>query len=450
MGDPADGTKVSMLAFEQAVKALEWDNRGDFFRFELFLNGDFKEPKRTKKFSEPLANITLAPEDFLLDNHNFGWTFTPVKLAVGPFIPDDEFGETHIPFHFRLDRDLIPSPLLNSFSCVLYNTPVNLSWNGVDGAKRYAYTLKNLSNNTVVASGETEGLQAGPFAEAVAPFPASYEWSVAAGIQDMNGVWVFGPPAKSVYRVAPAAPTELLPNGAQLVELGPDASVNFSWKGITGVSAYHFSLFKVDGNGDLHKVVENKTVNGVSILMNNLDFASKYYFTVTAKVEDIICSATNGVHFETKVKPFEAELGFNFTIVDCDKFGFCLPDIKYNLTVTAPNNSTVFARNGLLSNTAGITYAPNSSGVNNGELPIMSGVYTLTVILVQIGPEVAAQPSKPAWLFSAKSMDIFPLLNNLGAAIELDAAAQGGQVNPVQNAIIKIQFKYDAANNNIQ
>lgn len=451
LGDYADGTKVSMIG-NKSVKALQWDNRGDFFRFDFFLNGDFKEPKWTKDFvDEPVASkITLNSSDFLLDGHHLGWTFTPWMKAVAPFILQDEPGETHQPFHFILEKDLIPQPVLNTFSCVLDKIPVILTWDAVEGAQWYEYALKDLSTQTVVASGKTNLLQAGPFDGALSPFPAMYEWQVAAGVKDMNGNWAFGTAAKSTYKVAPEEPLELLPSGFQLVELGPNASVNFSWKGNPKVSTYLFSLFKVAQNGDMVKVVENQTVNGTSVKIENLDFGATYNWSVSAKVDGMNCRSINNADFKTKEEPFEPELGFNFTLVDCDKLGFCLPDIKYNITVTAPNNSTVFTSSGLFSNTAGISYSPNSSGATNGELPIMNGTYTVTVQLVQIGAGVSSQPSKPAWLFSAHSMDIFPLLNGLGAAIELDKVSKLNQVNPTQNAIIKIKFNYNTSSNQIQ
>ena len=108
LGLPADGTHVPMLG-SLVTKASLVEPRADYYRWDFYYNGDFMDPSHSEEHEQPEVTINFLENLlFLEDQHVYGWTFTPVKKAITPFITTDEAGETAAPFHFIVDKQLIP------------------------------------------------------------------------------------------------------------------------------------------------------------------------------------------------------------------------------------------------------------------------------------------------------------------------------------------------------
>ncbi len=111
LGIPADYTLVPMVGALQ-ISATSEEPRADRYLSRFFLNGDFQDPEWKNYHPKPsILDIKLTANDFLEDGHVYGWTFVPIKDPIPPFIPVTEEGETPTPFHFVVDKNLIPPPL---------------------------------------------------------------------------------------------------------------------------------------------------------------------------------------------------------------------------------------------------------------------------------------------------------------------------------------------------
>jgi hypothetical protein len=109
-----------------------------------------------------------------------------------------------------------------------------------------------------------------------------------------------------------------------------------------------------------------------------------------------------------------------------DVWGLDIGGVTYNVTVNNPDGS-VFHRMGLISNTTNqISYDPQSNDINNGKLPTMDGVYHVTVIFTEIRDYVKLQDFLPIWGITVTAMDVGPIVDNAGPAVQLDSHSKTG------------------------
>jgi len=314
LGIPADFTRVPMLGTLQ-ISATSEEPRADRYLSRFFLNGDFQDPEWRNYHPHPsILDIKLSASDYLEDGHTYGWTFVPIKDPVPPFIPSIEEGETPSPFHIVVDKNLIPKPRIIPLSCVEIGKPVVLRWEPTEGASFYQYSIKKLSNQQIVAFGETQELKSPPIIQVSEPFN-TYEWQLSAGVKDRNNNLVFGPAASDTYDIHLQKPENLIP-AHQNVVLGTNRSVNLSWDALPGISDYRFSLYKKVGLNSYESIIENKTTIGNSVYIENLEYESIYQWYVAGIGANPDCVNPSKAEFNTQKSPSRYDLGFTLYVQD--------------------------------------------------------------------------------------------------------------------------------------
>jgi Zn-dependent metalloprotease len=446
---PADGQHVPLIGAPIILTSSSIANAGNNYNFE------YKEPyKLFLNTGQPAFSMHVSNIPGIVDQQAVEWAFTPVKAATAPFILAEEKGAT-VWRTFIADLSLSAKPELEPVKCFSPSAAIS-KWSAVADAQGYKYSFKEAGTNQEVASGITDQL-ASPIITTAGGFPnpGKYIRTVSAGVKNSNNVWLFGPEASDTYGVRPPAPINLTPVGGT-VTLGDNHSVTFNWA--NGPSAHidnthHFSLVKVTGNGEEFipgfQLIE---VNGNQLVVPDLEFNTTYHWLVNNHSDLVLCGSewAQG-SFTTAEKPvsFIPEVGFNFLVLAPDVWGLDIGGVTYNVTVNNPDGS-VFHRMGLISNTTNqISYDPQSNDINNGKLPTMDGVYHVTVIFTEIRDYVKLQDFLPIWGITVTAMDVGPIVDNAGPAVQLDSHSKTGDFTPVVNGQLHLTFTFDSVNHTI-
>jgi hypothetical protein len=448
---PADGQHVPLIGAPIILTSSSIANAGNNYNFE------YKEPyKLFLNTGQPAFSMHVSNIPGIVDQQAVEWAFTPVKAATAPFILAEEKGAT-VWRTFIADLSLSAKPELEHGPCA-FQSGVKLKWAPVVDAQGYKYSVKEFGTNLEVASGATDQAISPLITTAVSfPNPGKYTWTVSAGVKNSNNVWLYGPEGSDTYGVRPPAPINIIPdNNNGTVTLGDNHSVTFTWENGFNehISNEHlFTLVKdVGGVNEIVQGLAASPVNGNQFVVSDLDFNSSYQWFVSNLTDLSTCKSVQSTgSFQTEDQPatFQPEVGFNFLVLAPDVLGFDVGGVTYNVTVNSPDGST-FHRMGLLSNSTNqISYDPQSNDINNGKLPALDGTYHVTVIFTEIRDYVKLQDFLPIWGITVTAMDVGPIVDNIGPAVQLDSHSKTGDFTPVVNGQLHLTFTFDSVNHTI-
>ncbi|MCE7060007.1 hypothetical protein [Dyadobacter sp. CY343] len=333
---PADGTHVPLFGEEIMVRAKkEFLPRADYYQYS------FREPLYEDKALEIDSSFAHYPIGIqgligLEDKKSYEWTFIQRKKATPPFILQEEEGASPGWFSFIVDKDLAPKPEVEHIDCIKAGSQLALHWKEVPGAQSYRVKGTNAATQGVVANFQT-GFT-GANINGASEFPNKYVFTVEAGVMGGNGEWIFGPQFVGDYAVLPPSPFNLSPNNVDGVKLGPNNSVVLSWELPAGITTVQL-MAKVDGAPS--KLVD-QPITGTSFTLNNLDFNSPIFWTVTPLAENSCMAEKITGFFNTEKEPMEFDLGFELRVDNNDPHitgGF----YHYLITVQRPDGQTGFS-----------------------------------------------------------------------------------------------------------
>jgi hypothetical protein len=333
---PADGAKVPLFGPNIFVKATkEAPERADYYQYS------FREPVYTDKAQELEAGFIQYPISVqgligLEDKKPYEWTFIQRKKATLPFILEEEEGASPGWFSFIVDKDLVPKPEVAHIGCVKPGSQLVLHWKEVPGAQSYRVTVTNAATQGLIANFQTA--YTGAKINGASEFPNKYVYTVEAGVMGGNGEWIFGPKTLGDYAVLPPSPSNLSPNNVDGVKLGANNSVVLSWELPAGITTVQL-MAKVDGAPT--KLVD-QPVTGTSFTLNDLDFNSPIFWTVTPLAENSCAPEKITGFFNTEKEPMEFDLGFELRVDNND------PNITggfyhYLITVQRPDGEIGFS-----------------------------------------------------------------------------------------------------------
>lgn len=453
LGTPADGTHVPMLG-QVDLAAVKDEPRASHYRWDFFYDGDFKAPLESMESPIPAVSLyTIENKPYLEHLHTYGWTFTPMHKAELPFIPQEEAGETAKPFHFVVDKDLIPKPKQEMIYCAKLNADLVFHWEAVQGAKAYHLVVKNAATQQVISDTTTPNLFSDPI-PGVSEYPILYQWTVSAGVKDVNGNWVWGPAASNGYTVKPPPPTNLMPDNASDVSIGNNHSVTVSWNAVPGIDKYVVTYSQLI-NGVMTQI-GTIPVTGLSATLQNLDYDSQYQWTVHTENNQAACNSSTTGSFKTGKNPAKYDMGFTIQLHDPvgPKKEIVENSFICNVQVKRPDGTVEFNQN-IAANSifGGIAFEPGNNtqvGGNgafiNGQLLDQSGDYTITLKIISVFSGLVEPSGQPQIICNVQE---FKKVEGQPWVINLDIPTN--PANPkflgrVVGSTVKIKFHYELPN----
>jgi hypothetical protein len=429
---PEDGAKVPLFGSPIDLKAQEESpKRADFYKLSI------REPLMQEDLTAPMRTVYGTQLAGLADQKQYKWTITPAKKAELPFIPEDEIGQIPDWFHFIVDKEKVPAPIVTSpgSQCVAAGKKVVITWEAVPGAKGYEYAIIDLATNQEVTRDIVVGQTESPPISGATVYPKQYKQVVRAGIQDPNGNWVFGKEGTSTYAIRPETASNFTPQGPT-ISLGAHNSIHFGWQDALSTGAYHFTLRKHDPETNTSQTIVDTDFSGTDILVEELEFDTEYERTVHVVSANGCTSAGLSGTFVTEPEPvtIDPELRFKFQMLCSDALGWGIldPFIKYNFTIHDPNGNKIISEMGLSS----------VISILDEKLPVVDGVYTAHIIITEVDP-VYTETDEPEGSV-IMMLDLFNIAN--ADKKLLDSDLLGGKFDPVKNLMLNLAFEVNTDN----